>query len=164
MHTREGAEQPPPPTIVPGQDRHHPEILAIADALPEYFTAEAVSTIRADLRSHPLYIALIVGKVAAFAVIDRRDDPVAELLWLAVAPMHQGKGLGNMLVERIVAELRSAGAALLLVKTLDDAAGYPPYQRTMRFYRRAGFLHCLTLDPFPGWEPGNPCALLAKVV
>jgi GNAT superfamily N-acetyltransferase len=155
---------PIPALIEWGELRHQPAALAVAGSLPEHFTPEALSTIRNDLRSHPLYVASVAGEVVAFAVVDPREGPVAELLWIGVAPAHQGEGIGVALVERIVADLREAGAALLLVKTLDDAAGHPPNQRTMRFYRRCGFLHCLTLDPFPGWDPGNPCALLARVV
>jgi GNAT superfamily N-acetyltransferase len=160
----ESTPGPIPAVIERGEPRHHAAVLAVAGALPGYFTPEALSTIRDDLRSHPLYVASVAGEVVAFAVVDPREGPVAELLWIGVAPARQGEGIGGALVERIVADLRQAGVALLLVKTLDDAAGYPPYQRTMRFYRRCGFLHCLTLDPFPGWDPGNPCALLARVV
>lgn len=57
-----------------------------------------------------------------------------------------------------------ADVRLLEVKTLADRAGYGPYIRTRRFYAWAGFVHLDTIDPFPGWDPGNPCAILVKVL
>jgi hypothetical protein len=32
--------------------------------------------------------------------------------------------------------------------------------RDYRFWTKRGFIHVDTIDPLPGWKPGNPCAIL----
>ena len=44
-------------------------------------------------------------------------------------------------------------------KTLDRSSGYRPYEATRAFWERNGFVHVDTIDPLPGWEPGNPAAI-----
>jgi hypothetical protein len=44
-------------------------------------------------------------------------------------------------------------------KTLDASADYPPYEATRAFWEHRGFVHIDTIDPLPGWEPGNPAAI-----
>jgi len=44
-------------------------------------------------------------------------------------------------------------------KTLDSSSGYRPYEATRAFWERNGFIHVDTIDPLPGWEPGNPAAI-----
>ena len=44
-------------------------------------------------------------------------------------------------------------------KTLDSSSGYRPYEATRAFWERNGFVHVDTIDPLPGWEPGNPAAI-----
>jgi hypothetical protein len=34
-----------------------------------------------------------------------------------------------------------------------------PYEATRAFWERNGFVHVDTIDPLPGWEPGNPAAI-----
>jgi hypothetical protein len=44
-------------------------------------------------------------------------------------------------------------------KTLDRSSGYRPYEATRAFWERNGFIHVDTIDPLPGWPPGNPAAI-----
>jgi hypothetical protein len=44
-------------------------------------------------------------------------------------------------------------------KTLDRSSGYRPYEATRAFWERNGFVHVDTIDPLPGWKPGNPAAI-----
>ena len=46
-------------------------------------------------------------------------------------------------------------------KTLDPTAGYAPYDATRAFWLARGFIQLDTIDPLPGWPPGNPAAILA---
>jgi hypothetical protein len=34
-----------------------------------------------------------------------------------------------------------------------------PYGATRAFWERNDFIHVDTIDPLPGWEPGNPAAI-----
>jgi GNAT superfamily N-acetyltransferase len=151
-----------------GEDAPVEACLAIARALPDYFTADAVSQMRRDLAEHTVYVsedhAGLAEAVAGFAVVERKSVVVAELLWMAVHPARQGQGHGARLLAAIVERLRAGGATLLEVKTLGPDAAYPPYERTRRFYERRGFVHLDTVDPYPGWDLGNPCAIYVKVL
>jgi GNAT superfamily N-acetyltransferase len=138
--------------------------LTIAQALPDYFTVDAVRQMRRDLATATVFVSADGREVVGFAVVQRKSPAVAELLWIAVERAHQGQGYGAQLLAAIVARLHSDGALLLEVKTLDRAAAYPPYEGTRRFYERAGFLHLETVDPYPGWEPGTPCAIYVRML
>ena len=60
--------------------------------------------------------------------------------------------------------VRRDGASVLEVKTLGASSDATNYDGTRRFYERHGFVLLEEIDPFPGWEPGNPCAIYVKAV
>lgn len=74
---------------------------------------------------------------------------------MAVAPGRRGRGIGTVLLDRVLDDLAATGIRLVEVKTLDRSAGYPPYEATHGFWERRGFVQVDTIDPLPGWEPGN---------
>jgi hypothetical protein len=45
------------------------------------------------------------------------------------------------------------------LKTLDSSVDYEPYQATRAFWERMGFIQIDTIDPLPGWNPGDPAAI-----
>jgi len=51
-----------------------------------------------------------------------------------------------------------------MAKTLAPDVEYAPYEATRRFYEKKGFIHLETIDPYPGWDPGNPCAIYVRVL
>lgn len=77
---------------------------------------------------------------------------------------YQHKGYGTALIEHTSIRLKEKGIRLLEVKTLAPQAGYQPYEATRRFYNKNGFILTDIIDPYPGWEPGNPCALYVKIL
>ena len=40
-----------------------------------------------------------------------------------------------------------------------DAASHQAWVITDSFWERNGFIHIDTIDPLPGWQPGNPAAI-----
>jgi GNAT superfamily N-acetyltransferase len=96
-----------------------------------------------------------------FAVVQRRGMRAAEILWAAVAADRRGAGLGTRLVNHVLDELSADGVQIVEVKTLDPSAGYAPYDATRAFWLARGFIQLDTIDPLPGWPPGNPAAILA---
>jgi len=144
--------------------KHIDACLVIAKELRQYFTEQAIVTMSQDLPRHLLYIAMNSGEVVGFTVIHGKNNQVAEILWIAVKPEHQQQGIGSALVERIANDLRSQGIKVLEVKTLSADVNYPPYEKTRRFYEKTGFIHLETIDPYPGWERGSPCAIYVKVL
>jgi GNAT superfamily N-acetyltransferase len=165
------ADAQPDTQIVPydrGADAPVEACLAIARALPAYFTADAVDQVGRDLVEHRVFVSEDrrgpASAVAGFAIVQRRNAAVAELLWIAVHPALQGQGHGSRLLAAMADRLRAGGAALLEVKTLGPAAGYAPYEGTRRFYERHGFIHLNTVQPYPGWDPASPCAIYVKIL
>jgi ribosomal protein S18 acetylase RimI-like enzyme len=136
--------------------------IAIAEQLKQYFTDEAISKMKIDLKNHMLYCALESGEIVGFASINKKSPDVAEISWMAVKSEHQNKGFGTALIDSIVSDLKLEGTELLEVKTLSSEIEYLPYELTRKFYEKQGFIHLETIDPYPGWEPGNPCAIYVK--
>ena len=137
--------------------------LDIARALPDYFTGAALAEMQNDLLKDRLYLAVDSG-VLAFATAGFISGAVAEITWMAVRPGRRNRGIGTDLLRFLAADLKAQGFRLLQVKTLAEEAGYRPYEPTRRFYEKTGFLHLETIDPYPPWGPGNPCAIYVKVL
>jgi len=150
--------------VIRGNARHHEACLNIARALPGYFTPTAIDNLRTDLLSNRLFVSTEGERPVGFATLFVKNRRAAELTWLAVSPGHQGEGFGSALVKHAAAQMQKKGVALLEVKTLAATSDYAPYQKTRRFYERLGFFLLETIDPFPGWEPGNPCAIYVKIL
>ena len=98
-------------------------------------------------------------EVIGFTIVDRRSSTTAEILWAAVHRDRRGTGIGTLLIEHVLNALAEDGVVLVEAKTLDRSAGYGPYESTRAFWERRGFVQIDRIDPMPGWQPGNPCAL-----
>jgi GNAT superfamily N-acetyltransferase len=136
-----------------------PACEAVLRSLPDHFTPDVPATVAADMAQHPAWVVEDGGTVTGFAVVDRRSPAAVELLWAAVAAGRRGAGLGTRLVEQVLAELAADGVRLVEVRTLDGSAGYAPYEATRGFWEARGFVRVDVVDPYPGWQPGNPCAI-----
>jgi GNAT superfamily N-acetyltransferase len=134
--------------------------LDIIAGLPEFFTPDTGDKVGNDLIAHDSWVITDGSSVSGFAIVKRRSPAAAEILWAAITPTRRHQGIGTSLIERVLDRLRTGGTTLVEVKTLDPSAGYPPYTATYRFWTTRGFIHVDTIDPLPGWEPGNPCAIL----
>ena len=134
-------------------------VTAIVLGLPDYFTSDVPARIERDAAGQDSWVLTDSGDVAGFAVATRRPPGVAEILWIAVDPARRGQGLGTVLLDRVLDELAAAGVSVVEAKTLDRSAGYPPYEATRAFWEHQGFVHIDTIDPLPGWQPGNPAAI-----
>jgi hypothetical protein len=53
----------------------------------------------------------------------------------------------------------AAGVSMVEAETLDRSADYLPYEATRAFWEHKGFVQIDTIDPLPGWPPGNPAAI-----
>src|SRR5262252_1109911 len=131
----------------------------IVRGLPDFFTPDTFDTIRSDFERHQGWAATDGDEVLGFAVVDRRSATAAEILWAAVQRDRRGTGTGALLVEHVLDALAGEGVLLVEAKTLDRSAGYAPYEATRAFWERRGFVQIDRIDPLPGWQPGNPCAL-----
>jgi GNAT superfamily N-acetyltransferase len=135
--------------------------VAIVVGLPDFFTDDVPDKVRSDLRDHGGWIIDDADGVVGFVIVQRRGSRAAEILWLAVAADRRGAGLGTRLVNDVLDELSADGVQIVEVKTLDPSADYAPYDATRAFWLARGFVQLDTIDPLPGWPPGNPAAILA---
>jgi GNAT superfamily N-acetyltransferase len=127
--------------------------------LPDFFTEDVPETVRRDLSDHAAWVVLDdAGVVAGFAVVMDTTARSAELLWAVVAAESRNGGLGRVLVDAVLAELAARNVALVEAKTVDASAG-PPHDGTCAFWESNGFVQIDTIDPLPGWQPGNPSAI-----
>jgi GNAT superfamily N-acetyltransferase len=92
-----------------------------------------------------IYFALDGGVAVGTAAAIRTAPGVYELAKMAVAPSHQGRGLGEQLGRAVVEFARNAGAERLFLVTNSRLAN------AIRLYQRLGFVHA----PLP---PGSEYA------
>ena len=130
----------------------------IVAGLSDFFTADVPDKVQSDLRGHGGWVIDDANEVVGFVIVERRGARAAEILWAAD---RRGGGLGSQLIDHALAELRADGVHIVEVKTLDPSADYAPYDATRAFWIARGFVQFDTIDPLPGWPPGNPAALLA---
>jgi GNAT superfamily N-acetyltransferase len=133
--------------------------VAIIRGLPDYFTDDVPTKVERDAASHEAWVLTDSGAVAAIAVAARKSPGGAEILWMAVDADRRGRGHGTRLLGHVLDGLAAAGVSVVEAKTLDRSSGYRPYEATRAFWERNGFVHVDTIDPLPGWPPGNPAAI-----
>jgi GNAT superfamily N-acetyltransferase len=136
-----------------------PAVTGIVRGLPEYFTEDVPAQALRDAGRHEGWVIVDSGVVAGFAVAARKSGGAAEILWIAVEAGRRGRGHGTRLLGYVLDQLAIAGISLVEAKTLDRSSGYRPYEATRAFWERNGFVQVDTIDPLPGWQPGNPAAI-----
>lgn len=136
------------------------ECLAIARKLPEYFTLGGIDQMAEDFESDIVEVYSRDGQIIGF-VSYRDNADIREITWLAVSPSYQRQGIASDLVHGVEGDARLAGITKIIVKTLADD-NYEPYQKTRAFYEKLGYELAKIIDPYPGWDPGNPCGIYEK--
>jgi GNAT superfamily N-acetyltransferase len=136
----------------------------IAERLPLYFSVSGLEILRGDLEAHDVVVADDDGSVVGFVTLNRKSTAVREISWLAVDPSVHSEGVGSQLIDEAEELCRGDGVSILEVKTLAEKDGASNYEGTRRFYERHGFSLLDVIDPFPGWDPGNPCAIYVKAL
>ena len=111
-----------------------PELVALEQQLFAH-DAWGEPTWWAELAQRPRrsYVVAQSGdSLAGYAGLDRGGD-VADVMTIAVAPAHQGTGLGRVLLDRLVADARESGAEHLMLEVRADN------EAAQRLYARSGF-------------------------
>ena len=136
-----------------------PAVTAIVEGLPDYFTSDVPDKVSQDAASHLGWVLIDSGAVVGFVLAARKSAGGAEILWMAIDSARRGHGHGSCLINRVLDDLAAGGVSVVEVKTLDRSADYQPYEATRAFWERRGFVQVDTVDPLPGWSPGNPAAI-----
>jgi ribosomal protein S18 acetylase RimI-like enzyme len=138
--------------------------VAIVRGLPDYFTDDVPAKVERDAARYDAWVIADSGTVAGFAVAARKSPGGAEILWIAIDAAHRGRGHGTRLLDHVLNHLATAGISVVEAKTLDRSSGYRPYEATRAFWERNGFVQVDTIDPLPGWRPGNPAAIYVAAI
>ncbi|HKS30344.1 MAG TPA: GNAT family N-acetyltransferase [Pyrinomonadaceae bacterium] len=88
----------------------------------------------ASPRGGRLILALYDEEVAGCVALRDLGEGVCEMKRLFVRPQFQGRGLGRILAEKIIAEAREAGYSRMRLDTLPEKMG-----RAVSVYRSLGF-------------------------
>ncbi len=147
------------PTVRSFQPEDSPAIKGIIQRLDAYFTADVPEKISHDVRAHDAWVLVEGDHIVGVSVVDRRSADVAEILWMAIDPSWRGRGAGTQLLSHVTDALTAEGVKVVEVKTLDRSSDYEPYVATRAFWEGRGFVQIDRIDPLPGWQPGNPCAI-----
>jgi GNAT superfamily N-acetyltransferase len=154
----------PVPAVRRFQAGDAPAAAAIIRGLPVYFTDDVPAKAERDADSHQAWVITDSGTVARFTVAARKSPSGAEILWIAIDAARRGRGHGTRLLSHVLDHLAAAGISVVEAKTLDRSSGYRPYEATRAFWERNGFVQVDTIDPLPGWRPGNPAAIYVAAI
>jgi ribosomal protein S18 acetylase RimI-like enzyme len=113
-----------------------------------------------DCGGYVLFTAEMDGAVCAYACIDRTPLTLStwHLYWICVHPRAQRRGVGTALQQYIEDFIRSQAGERVVLET----SGRPDYERTRRFYERAGYREA---GKIPGYyKPDDDCIYYFKVL
>jgi ribosomal protein S18 acetylase RimI-like enzyme len=134
--------------------------VAVLAALPDYFTADTHDDLRDRFADSTAYVA-VDGDEIVGCVLLQRQYASGEIHYAGVLPGRHRRGIGRQMVELLLAE---TDLPVVEVKTLDASSDYHPYVATRAFWSAMGFIQIDCIDPLPGWQPGNPSAILVCAI
>ncbi len=110
--------------------------------------------------SYPLFAAEMDGILRGYICIGKipLTRGTWHLYWIAVHPACQAIGIGRALQAHAEDFIRSLGGERLALETSSRA----DYERTRRFYRRAGYTQVGCICDF--YQPGDDCIMFCKVL
>ena len=125
--------------IRPMKPDDHSGVLAVAEALPEWFDADARGRgMPADLQHQDGFVVLLDGKLVGFITLFVADGRL-NIGWLGVKRDCQRQGIGGLLLDAAEDAARDMGIEELATRTLGDSVDYQPYEQTRAFYAKHGF-------------------------
>ena len=125
-------------------------------ALPDHFTPDTHDDLRTRFSQCRGYVATDGMRIVG-CILLQPQYASGEIYYAGVIPGRQREGIGRQLVATLLAETE---LPVVEVKTLDASSPYEPYVATRAFWASMGFVQIDCIDPLPGWQPGNPSAIL----
>jgi ribosomal protein S18 acetylase RimI-like enzyme len=109
---------------------------------------------------YPLLVAELDSCVRGYACIGRTPltRSTWHLYWICVHPRAQRCGIGRALQTRVEQFIRDRGGERVVVET----SGRPDYERSRRFYERAGYLMAGRIPSY--YKSGDDCIFYYKVL
>jgi ribosomal protein S18 acetylase RimI-like enzyme len=132
-------------SIRPMIRRDMPSVMELLNATPEFRTAEVaiaeevMDSYLFDPIDSGYYIAVSEKGSTIAGYICYGPTPLTEetwdIYWLAVAPSHQGNGIGSALMHYAEEKIKKARGRLMIIET----SGTPEYEKTRRFHSKHGY-------------------------
>ena len=109
---------------------------------------------------YSLLAAVLDGHVRGYACIGRTPLTASTwyVYWICVHPAVQGTGVGRALQSRIETLVCESGGDRIVLET----SGRTDYERTRRFYQRAGFTVVGCIPDF--YKSGDDCVIYCKTL
>ena len=113
-----------------------------------------------DCGGYVLFAVEVDGAVRGYACIDRTPLTVStwHLYWICVHPSAQQRGVGTALQRHIEDFIRSQAGERVVLET----SGRPGYERTRRFYERAGYEPAGRIPDY--YKAGDDCVFYFKAL
>jgi ribosomal protein S18 acetylase RimI-like enzyme len=137
------------------------EMLAACGAFSAEEIRVALEMMDAGLNGeYSLVGAELDGRLRGYACVGKAALTLSSwyLYWICVHPEAQRAGVGRLLQAHIEEFVRDSGGDRLVLET----SGRPDYERTRRFYDRAGFAAVGRIPDF--YKPGDDCVIYLKLL
>lgn len=120
-------------------ERDQSAVLAVAEAIPQWFDADArTRAIPIDLRHHHGYLASSADEIIGFITLFVFEGRL-NISWMGVKPAYHRHGVGGKLLAQAEQYGRRLGLSEIATYTLGDSVDYEPYEATRQFYCSHGF-------------------------
>ena len=129
--------------------------------LPLWFGIEsAIVDYVNDVKRMTTWAAYDNDVAIGFISINQHFPETSEIHVVGILEKYHRSGIGMKLLEVAEAELRLQGTQFLTVKTLSESRANEEYEKTRKFYLKAGFK---PLEEFKTlWGEHNPCLFMVK--
>ena len=128
------------------------ECLEIAKNLKDWFTPEAIDSMKIDFQVNHLISALENNEVIGFLCYSSYNGSI-KILWIGVKKDFQRKGIGFKLLKELEKIANKYNSKSIEVETLSETVSYEPYELTRNFYKKNGFKIIHTIKPYKeGWD------------
>jgi putative acetyltransferase len=130
----------------PLQDEVRRLVAELNDTLHELTPPEFCFHLTVEQMATPattVFIARENGEAIGCGALHRHGDSVAEVKRMYTRPSHRGRGIGQMMMDRIETMARSEGISRLVLETGDR------HPAAWTVYERAGFTRCGPVLDYP---------------
>lgn len=115
------------------------QIMEIIKTLPKYFLPEYWPEIEDDIKNQLNISAYSDNDIIGFINYKIHSPNSAEILWMAVSPNIQSKGLGSILMNEFLKQMKDKKIKAIELSTIASTDNFELYKDTRRFYEKYGF-------------------------
>ncbi len=115
------------------------QIMEIIKTLPKYFLPAYWPEIEDDVKNQPNISAYSDRNIAGFINYKIHSLELAEILWMAVSPNIQSKGIGSILINEFLKQMKDKKIKAIELATVASTDNFELYKDTRRFYEKYGF-------------------------